>query len=175
MNYTDPDEIFPVVDEEGNKTGEAYRKVCHDGKSMLLHPVVHIHLFNSKGELFLQKRAMSKDIQPGKWDTSVGGHIGPEESVDEALARETFEELGLKNLSVNFIGKYIWKSVRERELVYSHIAVSDELPAVSPSEIDEGKYWSVDEIISHSGKGVFTPNFEHEFGLLLLPQLNKNL
>ena len=175
MNYTDPDEIFPVVDEEGNKTGEAYRKVCHDGKSMLLHPVVHIHLFNSKGELFLQKRAMSKDIQPGKWDTSVGGHIGPEESVDEALARETFEELGLKNLSANFIGKYIWKSARERELVYSHIAVSDDLPVVSPSEIDEGKYWPVDEIIRHTGKGVFTPNFEHEFGLLLLPRLNKNL
>jgi isopentenyldiphosphate isomerase len=65
-----PDEWFPVVDEEGNTTGKALRSVCHDGKSMLLHPVVHLHLFNRGGELFLQKRAKTKDIEPGKWDTS---------------------------------------------------------------------------------------------------------
>lgn len=40
---------------------------------MLLHPVVHLHLFNSRGELYLQKRPEWKDIQPGRWDTAVGG------------------------------------------------------------------------------------------------------
>ena len=77
MSISPPEEWFPIVDEDGNTIGTALRSVCHDGKSMLLHPVVHLHFFNSKGELYLQKRSMSKDIQPGKWDTSVGGHVNP--------------------------------------------------------------------------------------------------
>ena len=42
---------------------------------MLLHPVVHLHVMREGGFLYLQKRAMDKDIQPGKWDTAVGGHV----------------------------------------------------------------------------------------------------
>ena len=68
------EEMFPIVDEEGNITGAATRGECHNG-SKLLHPVVHLHVFNSRGELYLQKRPDWKDIQPGKWDTAVGGHI----------------------------------------------------------------------------------------------------
>ena len=74
------EEMFPIVDEEGNITGAATRGECHNG-SKLLHPVVHLHVFNSKGELYLQKRPEWKDIQPGKWDTSVGGPISPSEEL----------------------------------------------------------------------------------------------
>ena len=88
------EEIFPLVDEAGNLVGSATRKECHSG-SMLLHPVVHLHIFNSKGELFLQKRSSLKDIQPGKWDTAVGGHIDLGENVEMALRREAREELGI--------------------------------------------------------------------------------
>ena len=77
-------EMFPIVDEEGNITGAATRGECHGG-SMLLHPVVHLHVFNSKGELYLQKRPEWKDIQPGKWDTAVGGHVDLGECVEDAL------------------------------------------------------------------------------------------
>jgi len=176
MNYSDPSEIFPVVDEDGNTIGEAPRSVCHDGKSKLLHPVVHIHLFNSKDELFLQKRSMKKDIQPGKWDTSVGGHISKGELVQSALNREAEEELGLKFLTTEFIRKYIWESSRERELVYSYMAISDEFPVINEDEIEEGKYWSLEEIKLSLGKNIFTPNFENEFSVTLLPWLkNKKI
>ena len=61
---------------------------------MLLHPVVHLHLFNSRGELYLQKRPEWKDIQPGRWDTAVGGHVDYGETVDEALRRECARSWG---------------------------------------------------------------------------------
>jgi isopentenyldiphosphate isomerase len=163
MPEINPEEIFPIVDENGRKIGEAPRKTCHDGKSMLLHPVVHLHLFNSSGKLFLQMRSSSKDIQPGKWDTSVGGHVAPGESVEEALLREANEEIGIKGFDYSFLGKYIWESSREREFVYSFKAVSDITPSINKNEIDEGRFWSKEEIINASGKDIFTPNFEREF------------
>ena len=85
------EEMFPIVDEEGNITGAATRGECHGG-TKLLHPVVHLHVFNSKGELYLQRRPMWKDIQPGKWDTAVGGHVDLGECVEDALRREVSEE-----------------------------------------------------------------------------------
>jgi len=163
MKSSDPEEWFPLVDEDGNTIGKALRRVCHDGKSMLLHPVVHLHLFNSKGELFLQKRSAAKDIQPGKWDTSVGGHVSPGETPSEALKREASEELGLNDFVPEFLGKYIWESSREREFVYSFSTVSDQHPVINMDEIDDGRFWPLREIKENLGKEIFTPNFEGEF------------
>lgn len=171
MRYRN-EEWFPVVNEDGAVTGKALRRICHDGKSMLLHPVIHLHLFNRTGKLYLQKRSIKKDIQPGRWDTSVGGHFAPGESVEDALKREALEEIGLKDFKPQFIHKYVWESSRERELVFSFIAVSDKVPEFDRNEIDEGRFWTLDEISKSIGKGVFTPNFEHEFSLLKLKLSN---
>jgi len=168
MNNLSSEEIFPVVDDEGKEISQASRSICHDGRSMLLHPVVHLHLFNEKGELFLQKRASTKDLLPGKWDTSVGGHISPGESVDDALKREAYEELRLKDFEYRIISKYIWESSREKELVYSFKGSSEENPVIDKEEIDEGRFWSLQEIKDNIGKNIFTPNFEHEFIMLII-------
>lgn len=155
------EEIFPVVDENGTTVGKATRGECHSG-SKLLHPVVHLHLFDSSGRIYLQQRPLWKDIQPGKWDTAVGGHIDYGESVDTALCRETQEELGLAGLSVEFLLKYVFESERERELVHVFRAKYD--GDVRPSdELDGGRFWSLDELREAFGKGVLTPNFEQEY------------
>jgi Isopentenyldiphosphate isomerase len=124
--------------------------------------VVHLHLFNSKGELFLQKRPDWKDIQPGKWDTSVGGHIDLGENVGMALKREVREELGVTDFTPVLIESYVFESQVEKELVYVHKTVYD--GEINPSdELNGGRFWSLDEIKANIGKNVFTPNFEKEF------------
>jgi isopentenyldiphosphate isomerase len=131
-----------------------------------MHPVVHLHLFNKEGKLYLQKRSLKKDIQPGKWDTSVGGHIAPGETVEDTLKREAMEEIGLKDVVPQFFHKYVWESSREKELVFSFITISEKEPYFDREEIDEGQFWTMDEINASLRKNIFTPNFEHEFGLL---------
>lgn len=156
--------MFPLVDEEGNIIGAASRGECHNG-SKLLHPVVHLHVFNSAGELYLQKRPEWKDIQPGKWDTAVGGHIDLGESVDIALRRETEEELGITDFTPELLTHYVFESPREKELVFAHRCTYD--GEVNPSkETDGGRFWSLEEIRENIGKEVFTPNFESEFDRL---------
>lgn len=155
-------EQFPAVDEQGNIIGAVTRGEAHSG-SKILHPVVHLHLFNSRGELYLQKRPQWKDIQPGKWDTATGGHIDLGESVDTALRREVAEELGITDFTPTPLGHYVFESKRERELVYVNKAVYDGEVRPSESELDGGRFWTVDEIRSNIGKDVFTPNFESEF------------
>lgn len=158
MNSDNDQEEFPIVDEQGNIIGAATRGECHNG-SKLLHPVVHLHVFNSKGELYLQKRPAWKDIQPDKWDTSVGGHVDLGESVESALKREVQEELGFSEFTPETVTHYIFESTRERELVFVHKTIYD--GEIHPSEeLDGGRFWSKDEIKANLGKGVFTPNFE---------------
>ncbi|MDD3078914.1 MAG: NUDIX domain-containing protein [Paludibacter sp.] len=160
------EEFFPLVDERGNVTGKASRTECHSG-SFLLHPVVHLHVINSKGELYLQKRSENKDIQPGKWDTSVGGHVDYGEEVETALYREVSEELGITDFNPVFMISYKFRSDLESELVNSFYTIYDGVISPDPIEISEGRFWTVDEIKSFLRKNVFTPNFENEFEMLM--------
>ena len=164
MNKDNEKELFPIVDEQGNIIDAATRAECHGG-SKLLHPVVHLHLFDKEGRLYLQKRPEWKDIQPGKWDTAVGGHVDLGENIHQALRREVREEIGLTGFEPELLKQYIFESDREKELVNAFKTVSDQEPKPS-RELDGGRFWTKEEIEESMGKGVFTPNFESEYQML---------
>lgn len=154
-------ELFPIVDEDGCVVGKATRGECHDG-SKRLHPVVHLHVFDAEGRLYLQQRPLWKDIQPGKWDTAVGGHVDYGEEIADALRREAHEELGIEEFAPEFLLRYVFESDRERELIHVYKTVYE--GAILPSdELDGGRFWSISEISEAMGQGVLTPNFEQEF------------
>ena len=155
-------EMLPIIKENGTVYARASRYHCHSG-SFLLHPVVHLHIINRNGELYLQKRSANKDLLPLRWDTAVGGHIDYGEYLTEALFREAGEELRFFNFNPIWLGNYVYKSDVEMELVNIFAAVGNFTLDPNPDEIEEGRYWSMTEIEDNIGKSVFTPNFESEF------------
>ena len=158
-------ELLPLVDEEGRVIGSATRGQCYDG-SKLLHPVVHLHVFESAGRLYLQQRPLWKDIQPGKWDTAVGGHVDYGEDISSALQREVREELGIEDFVPEFLLRYIFESERDRELVHVYRTTYDG-DIFPTAELDGGRFWTIDEIREAIGKEVLTPNFESEIKRIL--------
>ena len=159
------EEWFPVVNENGDVTGMATRSQCHGG-SFLLHPVAHLHVLDAQGRVYLQKRAMNKDIQPGKWDTSVGGHVDWGETPREGMLREAREELGVDATAAEYAYSYLYRSAREYELVTTYIIRYDGVITPDPGEIETGRFWTPEEIETGLDGASLTPNFRMEWAML---------
>ncbi len=158
------DEIVDLVDEADSVIGQAPRSDCH-GNPQLIHRAVHVLLFNDRQQLLLQKRSRHKDIQPGKWDTSVGGHLDPGESYRHAAVREMFEELGVKGIALTELYCSKIRNAIESENIMTYLALYNGAIKFAPEEIDEVRFWGRGEIEAGLGRGCFTPNFEEEWQL----------
>lgn len=158
-------EYFPVVEPNGLVIGRALRRYCHSGAKPL-HPVVHLHIIDRYSRIYLQQRPLTKRIQPGKWDTAVGGHVSYGELLLESLYRETSEEVGLTSFNPIHLITYEFESDVEKELVNVYAAVGSYELTPNPDELADGRWWDLTEIDENIGKGVFTPNFESEFAMI---------
>ncbi|MDC7232995.1 MAG: NUDIX domain-containing protein [Spirochaetales bacterium] len=157
---TKEQEIFDLVDEHDNVIGSADRDEFH-GNPGMIHRVVHILVFDSSGELYLQKRSITKDVQPGKWDTSVGGHVNTGESYEEAAYREMHEELGIQGAVLEFLYRYLHTNDYESEFVSTYRCVWNGAIEFNRDEIEAGRFWSMEQI-REAVPGKFTPNFLDE-------------
>lgn len=158
-------EWFPVVLPSGLVVGRSTREYCHGGAKPL-HPVIHIHIIDRFSRIYLQKRSMRKDIQPGKWDTAVGGHVSYGESLMEAVYREASEELGFTEFNPVYLETYEFESAIEKEMVNIFAVVGSYDLHPDLDEVDEGRWWELADIDASIGKGIFTPNFESEFQMI---------
>lgn len=160
------EELFDIVDDQDRVIGQAPRSACH-GNPALIHRVAHVLVFNSAGEILLQKRSSSKDVQPGRWDTSVGGHLDPGEDYRAGALREMAEELSIINQPLDFLYAYPHRNDFESENVASFWLCYDGSVEFDPMEIEEVAYFSPEQIAQKLGSGFLTPNFEHEWSLFL--------
>ena len=141
-------EIFDVVDESDQVIGSAPRSEVHRRK--LRHRAVHVFLFNTRSELFVQKRAAAQDTFPGCYDSSASGHVDSGENYDACARREVREEIGLA-LSVGQLARHFKiEACLETgwEFVWVYSLASDERPIINRDELESGEFWTAEHIRS---------------------------
>lgn len=160
------EEIFEIVDEDNNVVGTAPRSECH-GNPALIHRTVHVVVFHPDGRILLQKRSAAKDVQPGKWDTAVGGHLDPGEDFEEAARREMAEELGVaQRLPL----KHLFDSKIRNDIESENVRVFSTVYAgpfnFDKGEIDEVRFWDRKDLNLPENQRGFTPNLISELKAL---------
>jgi isopentenyldiphosphate isomerase len=161
--------MFEVVDREGGKIDLVPRSVVH-GDPSLLHKVVHVLVFSTWGELLLQKRSLRKDVAPGKWDTSVGGHVAPGEDLLFSAQRELREELGVSSGNLDFLYSYVYSDRHESELVHTYRCIHDGPFTFHNTEIEEICFWTLEAIRAEINQGAFSDHFRVEMDHYLYHQ-----
>lgn len=167
MSASPREELFEIIDEQGRVIGTAPRSACH-GNPALLHRTSHVVVFHPDGRILLQKRSAAKDIQPGKWDTAVGGHLDPGEDYESAARREMREELGIGDtLELEWLFDSKIRNSMESENTRVFATVFPGPFDFHPGEIDEVRFWTFSELESGRERGEFTPNLEQELDRLI--------
>lgn len=154
--------MLDIVDHKGEVIGRAERSIVH-GNPLLAHRVVHVLVLDgTQKKILLQRRSMLKDVAPGRWDTSVGGHMNPGEGLIEAALREMEEELGVV-CEPAFLYSYTHTNPYETELVSTYVCIHEGGFSFNTEEIDELRFWDIEEIQSALDTDILSDNFKHEF------------
>jgi len=139
------DELFDIVDDHDELIGQLPRREVH--RLGLKHRAVHVLIFNRRGELFLQKRSLTKDCFPGTWDSSASGHLAPGETYDACAVREVREELGLElERPPQRLFQIAACPGTGMEFVWVYRAEAEGPFALHPGEISEGRWFAPDAI-----------------------------
>jgi len=138
-------EIFDVVNERDEVIGQQPRGTVH--RLGLLHRAVHVLVFNAEGQVFLQKRSMSKDRQPGLWDSSASGHVDAGEDYDACALRELREEIGLQlGRTPQRLFKLAASVETDQEHVWVYRCEAEGPFRLDPREIERGGWFAPSEV-----------------------------
>jgi isopentenyldiphosphate isomerase len=106
----------------------------------LRHRAVHMLVYNSRGEMYVQQRAFTKDCSPGMWDTAAAGHVNSGEGYVDAAYRELREELGLADVPLDYIFDLPASPATGNEFVKVYRCSTDAVLIPDPIEIADG-HW----------------------------------
>lgn len=139
------DEWFDVVDENDEVIGRATRAEVH--RRGMLHRAVHVLVFNRHGEVFLQKRSLKKDRQPGVWDSSASGHVDSGEDYDACVRRELREEIGLElPAPPRRLFKLAASAETDQEHVWVYRCEAEGPFTLHPDEIERGDWFAPNRV-----------------------------
>jgi isopentenyldiphosphate isomerase len=135
------EEIFDVVNERDEVIGQQTRREVH--RLGLMHRAAHVLVFNSAGQVFLQKRSMTKDRQPGLWDSSASGHVDTGEDYDTCAVRELREEIGLHlGAAPKRLFKLDASTETDQEHVWAYRCQAEGPFKLHPEEIKRGGWFA---------------------------------
>ncbi|HLO90099.1 MAG TPA: isopentenyl-diphosphate Delta-isomerase [Lentimicrobium sp.] len=132
------EELVILVDQNDNQTGVMEKMQAHI--EARLHRAFSVFIFNSKDELMLQQRALSKYHSPGLWSNTCCSHPRPGESTSDAAHRRLVEEMGF-DCQLTEVFSFIYKApfsndLTEHEFDHVFIGISDELPKLNKEEAE---------------------------------------
>lgn len=141
-------ELVILVDENDNEIGYLEKMDAH--RQGMLHRAFSALIFNSKGELLLQKRADSKYHSAGLWTNTCCSHPRPNEKMVDAVSRRLKEEMGI-DLIPNFAYKFLYRTelennLIEHELDYVFLGICDTEPVINHAEVSDWRFTSLAEI-----------------------------
>ena len=150
-------ELIDIYDSAGERIGRVERSRAH-GDNTLLHRAAHVFVFSRDGRVLLQKRALTKRIQPGKWDASVGGHLAAGEDYLTGARRELAEELGLpEDTPLEHLFDVEIRNEIESEDARVFKAFSEGPFDFQKEEIDEVRFFTPEELKDPKWRKDFTP------------------
>ena len=158
-------EIVQIVDEHNTEIGAVSRSIMRE--QQLIHRASYILVFNQSGELFVQKRTMTKDIYPGYYDIAAGGVVQAGESYEESAKRELAEELGIEGVELAPCFDHYFKDATNQ--VWGRVfRCRHEGPfTLQEEEIESGGFMNVMQVLGASDSTLFTPD-----GIEILRGLN---
>jgi len=156
-------EMLDIVDEADEVVAQATRAAVHAGNH--LHRATHMLLQNSRGQVFVQLRSKTKDMNPGLWDTSAAGHVDAGESYLDCAVRELQEELGVTAQAdqLQEFMRVAPSADNGFEFVRVYWVKSDDPITLEPDEIDDGRWLSIGDLENWLAERPeeFTPDFHH--------------
>lgn len=157
-----------LVDENDCPLGIMDKMEVH--QKGLLHRAISVIVFNSKGEMLLQRRSLNKYHSAGKWSNTCCSHPYPDENPIDAARRRLFEEMGINVEKLIFWKRLLYRvelenNLIENELDYIFICVTDELPNINKDEVMEYRYANFDSLFEDVSKN--ETNYTYWFKLIL--------
>jgi len=160
------EEIIQIVDKDNREIAAIARGLMREQR--LIHRASYILVFNTAGELFVQKRTMSKDIYPGYWDVAAGGVVLANESYEESASRELAEELGVSGVKLKFLFDQYYEDEDNRVWGRIFTCTHDGPFTLQPEEVEYGRFMPPHIALDYSNSEPFTPD-----GILLLKKILK--
>jgi len=150
------DELVTIVDERNRVVGAVPRREMRAGN--LPHRATYILVFNSRGELYVQKRTERKDVFPGYYDVAAGGVILAGESYEEGAVRELEEELGIRDVPLTRLFDFSYKDESVKIWGAAFSCLYDGEVVLQQEEVESGAFLVVDEVFRLAETELFTPD-----------------